>query len=640
MFTQNENEQDNCHIIETESKTKSSSIKDEKEKIKTNINSNKKKKNMKRNKTSSLTFKNVNMKLTQSISKNDNYLNIGDNEKTNNIIKKDDILSKTMKSEAINYIKINYNLAEAYLKNNMLEKLQSNKGLHDYKGISDCNTYNFIKIKRKINNNFNKTNYNKINNYMINDFDNQNPFKYYNEEQMEEDDYKNYTVSYRYKMINELKKKLNKDNIINESINELQFDTQTNNVLYDKNKFEKNKIINNKKESNIKKVKNINDKNKKDKNKNIIKNQKIVTHEKKYSNLENIKNKDIKNIFENAKKDDKKGKKPYLLIKDLLDDKIYKSSFIINNDKINIDNCYTQSFRKKSSKIKNKNNLKNKENIFSLEINKSKNNDNFNKTFINSIINKVLESQISLKNKTINNQTLSGNAKKKGCIIKNNNKNQLTSKNSLTNILNIKTKNIKSKSFNKYNKWSIKNHNKGMILYNIKNQIINNRNNDIFNRTMIKDNKYIKQPNLIKDKNTKDNNKTPNINKKHLNMSHNNYNNLYFTKNNNKKSIYCKIIKNKTKMKSEFIKPNFPPSFFEDNKFNTKDNIYKNMNLTTIINKTNNNNDESFKKNKINNKNKNKTLIINENNFITIEEKDTKINFPKNKKFYKSKGNN
>ena len=37
-------------------------------------------------------------------------------------------------------------------------------------------------------------------------------------------------------MTNELKTKFNIDNIINESINELQFDTQTNNVIYDKNK--------------------------------------------------------------------------------------------------------------------------------------------------------------------------------------------------------------------------------------------------------------------------------------------------------------------------------------------------------------------------------------------------------------------
>ena len=83
-------------------------------------------------------------------------------------------------------------------------------------------------------------------------------------------------------------------------------------------------------------------------------------------------------------------------------------------------------------------------------------------------------------------------------------------------------------------------------------------------------------------------------------------------------------------MKKEFIS-----LLFEDNKFNWKDNVH----VTIIINKTNKNIDISFIKNKLNNKTKNKASI-NENKHNTIEEKDKKINIPKNKKYFKTKGNN
>ena len=313
-----------------------------------------------------------------------------------------------------------------------------------------------------------------------------------------------------------------------------------------------------------------------------------------------------------------------------------KSSFITFNDNINIDNCYTQSFRKKSNKNKNKNGYKNKANIINSEMNKNNNNDYINKKFINSIIHKRLESDSLKKIKTIKNQTLSGNLKKRGCVIKNNN--QLTCKNSLTNILNKNTKNIKSKSFN--NKYKDKkNNNMEMVLYNIKNRVLNTINNNFFNKTMIKDNNYLKKSILIKDKNNKEINKTSNLTDLNLNLKNKNtYNNNNFTKNNDKKNIYCKIIKNKTKIKIEFINPIIPPPLIEDNKLNIKDNNYKSINLTSILKNDYKNKNISFNTNNYHNKSQ-KKAAINEKLYNTIEERDKRIKFQKKKTNFKSTNN-
>ena len=636
MFTPNEKKKANCHIIETESKTKSSSIKDEKEAIITNT-TYKKKKKIKRNKTSGLNFKNSNNH-TQNNIKDKGFI-IGDNEKIQiNSNKK--IYNKTIQNETINYIKKNYNLAEAYLKNNTFDNLQK-MDIQDYNGISNVNEYDIINIKSKINNNFNKDNINIVNNNLLKDFDKYNTYKY-NQEQIEEED-KKYTVSYRDKMINELKKKLNKDDVVNESLTELQFDSQSMNIIKNTNQniIEKNSNFKSSKDNKIKKVKFVNYymseenkkymKNSQDKSKlNNIKN-KII------NNLDTSKNKDIKNIFEIIQKNKNiKNKKSYLLIKDLLNNKMVKSSFITFNDNINIDNCYTQSFRKKSNKNKNKNGYKNKANIINSEMNKNKNNDYINKKFINSIIHKRLESDSLKKIKIIKNQTLSGNLKKRGCVIKNNN--QLTCKNSLTNILNKNTKNIKSKSFN--NKYKDKkNNNMEMVLYNIKNRALNTINNNFFNKTMIKDNNYLKKSILIKDNNNKDINKTSNLADLNLNLKNkNNYNNNNFIKNNDKKNIYCKIIKNKTRIKIEFINPIIPPPLIEDNKLNIKDNNYKSFNLTSILKNDYKNKNMSFNTNNYNYKSQKKASIT-EKIYNTIEERDKRIKFQKKKTNFKSINN-
>ena len=150
---------------------------------------------------------------------------------------------------------------------------------------------------------------------------------------------------------------------------------------------------------------------------------------------------------------------------------------------------------------------------------------------------------------------------------------------------------------------------------------------------MIKDDQYLKQSILIKDKYNKDNNKTLNFNKEDLNIPHNNN---HF--NNNIKKIYCKIMKSKTKMKFEFNTPKIPPSFIKRNKLISNINNYKVMNLTTIIDKANKIKDISFNDNKSNNKNKNQSSI-NVKRYNTIEEKYKRKKYKKNKKLCKLKDN-
>ena len=61
---------------------------------------------------------------------------------------------------------------------------------------------------------------------------------------MVQEELKKYTSSYRNKMINELKTKLNKDTVIDDSINEIQTESQFLNFLENNRKQEKiNSII-------------------------------------------------------------------------------------------------------------------------------------------------------------------------------------------------------------------------------------------------------------------------------------------------------------------------------------------------------------------------------------------------------------
>ena len=607
MLIQNGKNQAHNHIKETEAKTNSSSIKDIKEKIITNI-TDKKTKRIKRNKIPFLNFQNS-INHTQNTIKqkcftiDDEIMHISRNKKAYN---------KIIQNEAINYIKKKYNLAEVYLKNNTLNNFLKNNNKYN-KEISYLNINEFINLISKKNNNFNKNNFNIINNKLLSDFNKYNSFKYKKEQIEEEDEYKKYTVSYRDKMINDLNKKLNKDNIINESFNELQYDSQSINMIdnLNQNQTEKKSNIKCIKEYKIKKVKykiNIeNERYMKNSEEKIIINN--TNNKTIINNLDKNKTKDIKNRFKIIKKNNSKNKKSYLLINDLLSNKMIKRKSLTFNDNINKYNCYNQSLRKNH---KNKNYFKNKENIVNSETNKNKTKD---------YLNKGLESHSLKKITTNKNQILSGNIKKRGCIIKNDNINQLTCKNSFTNILDKSTKNIKSESFN--NKYKDKiNNNRKMVFYNIKNLVINTGKNNFINRTIIKNNKFLKQSNLIKDKNNKDINKTQNT----PNLTYNNNN---FINNN----IYCRIIKNKAKRKIKFINQIIASPLTKYKKINLKDNNkYKFINLTSVDSVLKNDNENtyiSFNSNNYNNNKSQKVASINEKIYNTIEERDKRIIFKK-----------
>ena len=388
-------------------------------------------------------------------------------------------------------------------------------------------------------------------------------------------------------MINDLNKKLNKDNIINESFNELQYDSQSINMIdnLNQNQTEKKSNIKCSKEYKIKKLKFV-------KYKINLDNKKYMKNSNKKIKINNITNKNINNLDKNKTKDIKieimkknnsKNKKSYLLIKDLLRNKVIKSNFLSYNDNINKYNCYTQFIITKSQKIKN--GFKNKANIFNSKTNKNKTKDYFNKG---------LESYSLKKSKTIKNQILSGNIKR-GCIAKHDNINQLTYKNIFTNILDKSTKNFKSISFNNKDKDNL-NNNREIFLYNIKNLVINTGKNNFIDKTIIKDNKYLKESILIKDKNNKDINKTSNLSDLNVNLKNKNSFNLYI-KHNDIKNIFCKITKNKTKKKIEFINPIIHPSLIEDNK------NYKYISLASVLNNDNKYKNISYNTNTYNNKN-------------------------------------
>ena len=407
MLSPNEKKLSNYLGFETESKTKSSSIKDEKE-IKISNKINKLKKKIKRNKTSALNTKNYNNQYTQITTRKKDY-NLEASLPLNSYqAQKNKINNKTLQNPDIHFIHKNYNLAEAYLKNNILEKIQKEKKMNEFKRIPNFRTYEYINSINKSNNiNFNRTNY-------INTYSN-----LYNEDQLEEEDFKKYTSSYRYKMIYELKTKLNRDTIIDDSLSELQTEKQFMNFLDNKNNKNKNSIISkSNKENKFKKVKFVTFKTEEN-NKNLN----TILHSQELNNLSETKNKNINKFFNIIQKNNMKTKKHYLLIKDLLNFK--------NNKKYNAKNI----------SIKNNgisNNMKNK------NISQSPRKKNTSKKNISND-----NTSLSKKNK-IYSRRVSGNLMKKGCIIKNNNINDFTNKNSLKNILNKNIKNIKSKSFNRH----------------------------------------------------------------------------------------------------------------------------------------------------------------------------------------------
>ena len=543
MFTPNDKKQSNYYVLETESKTKSSSIKDEIETIMTNTNKNTNKKiKIKRNKTSVLNLNNSSSRNTQ-ISIKKNNLNNKDL-----YIKEDEI----MQNKNINFFKTNYNLAEAYLRNNVLEKLQKNQILQKCKRMHYFNAFEYINLRDKIDN---INSINKNLSFNSKNSTNSNGLNKNEDEQLEDDKLVNFTSSYRDKMINKLKIKLNKDYIVDDSLTELQSEKQPY-LIENKPYRYKNSILHFTNENKAKKMEWISKT-----NYNGCKN-KISFSKNKKSNL----------LFKDILNNKLKNKKALLL---------GKKSFISNK---NYNNNLIQLSKKLSAK-KNK-----KENIFNNDID---NTDCFKKKFINIIIQKNLDNKYSLnKNKTINNGKTSW---KKSCIMKNN---KLTYRNSLSNFVNTCNKKVISKSSNK----NQKKQKRIMVINNIKNKIIDNNDNKInFNRTMVNENKYKKLSSMLKtNKKVEELNKTSNFNHTDLNLKNSiNYiNNINYKKSDKKN--FCKTYKNKTKINIDLI----PPSLIESI-LKSKDN---NLNLTSKLNKSNNSNNKDFNINKYFNFNKKSKL--------------------------------
>ena len=543
MFTPNDKKQSNYYVLETESKTKSSSIRDEIETIITNTNKNTNKKiKIKRNKTSVLNLNNSSSRNTQ-ISIKKNNLNNKDL-----YIKEDEI----MQNKNINFFKTNYNLAEAYLRNNVLEKLQKNQILQKCKRMHYFNAFEYINLRDKIDN---INSINKNLSFNSKNSTNSNGLNKNEDEQLEDDKLVNFTSSYRDKMINKLKIKLNKDYIVDDSLTELQSEKQPY-LIENKPYRYKNSILHFTNENKAKKMEWISKT-----NYNGCKN-KISFSKNKKSNL----------LFKDILNNKLKNKKALLL---------GKKSFISNK---NYNNNLIQLSKKLSAK-KNK-----KENIFNNDID---NTDCFKKKFINIIIQKNLDNKYSLnKNKTINNGKTSW---KKSCIMKNN---KLTYRNSLSNFVNTCNKKVISKSSNK----NQKKQKRIMVINNIKNKIIDNNDNKInFNRTMVNENNYKKLSSMLKtNKKVEELNKTSNFNHTDLNLKNSikYINNINYKKSDKKN--FCKTYKNKTKINIDLI----PPSLIESI-LKSKDN---NLNLTSKLNKSNNSNNKDFNINKYFNFNKKSKL--------------------------------
>ena len=547
ISTPNEKKQSNYYVIETESKTKSSSIRDEKETVITNKTKRKEKK-LKTNKTSVLHL-NGTSKINSKIAIKKNYLNNNNNLKESYI--QEDQNNKTRKIKISDIIKENYNLAEAYLRNNILEKSKKSKTIQECERMVNFRINEYINLKDKKNNNI--INSNNKNNNLFSEFSdlidskniNSDDFCKYYEEKLEQEDFTNFSSLYRNKMIDKLKLKLNKDCIIDDSLPELESEKHFNIQNENKTQKYKNSILSNKKENKRK--------------------------EFAFVHLTNKKNKNNKEISFT------KNKKTNLLFGDILNNKLNKKKhlFLVKNSVINNNNIKRHFY----IKLSKKNNLKinKKGNIFNNDINTINKKEYLTKNLINPIIqkNRLNNSHSLHKSKTINILKTTRNKRKIDFIIKKNNIiSDLTYKNNLTNIDKENYKNVKSQL-------NIKSKNR-VIIYNIKNQIINKDNNKI-NRTMVIENKH-KKLSLPKNKN-----KTLKINRTDLNININkqqstiNNNNINYIKHN--KKYYCKIFKKKTKIKIDFI----TPSMLEK-KLNLKDNLHS----TSKLNKSNDSRNEQL----------------------------------------------
>ena len=665
MISPIEKKQINYIGFETDSKTKSSSIKDEKE-IKISNISNKVKNKIKRIKTSSppINYENSQIQSTKNIDKNIC--------KEDNAIKEKKYKDKNIKplfnSDDLNYIQKNYNLEEAYRMNNVIEKLQKGVDIQSSQKVRNYNNYEYINLKNKKNN---ITYVNSIKN-INNKCNNTNKGEYkYDEEQIYEDDYKKYTSSYRDKMVKKLKEKLNRDNIVDDSLSELKSEKQSITYIDDKiGKVNKDCLTKSNKKNKLKKIKinksNVNDNSNLDysifKKINKIKknNNKFLN---KNSSIEKLKiDNRIKNNKKNETNDNKlsenksKGMKnligfnqtennltfhnnhTYLLIKDLLnslnnkkkDSSLPKKKFLNNNNNMTIKSTAPLSTRKQNNNnIRNKNEENN--NIFSND-NKTSNCEYLTKKITKFNTQKKRDNLNMNKKSRLYIQKMADKIKKRVCVIRSIDIKNMTCKNieniSLNHILN-KNKLIKTpKSFFKIKNESKdkKNNKNSNLIYNIKNHIKSDENKNLFNRTLTKSNKkkLFFTSILRKNKNKKDLlNITSNSNNKSLYMKNTNKSNniLKYKKT---QILYCNIFKNQRKIEIKILTPIISTYIDED-----KGNIsYREKTMT----KSNNNNNDVNLSSIIKNYNKNiynkkkKYDRLNNNDFYN------NININKNKK--------
>ena len=333
------------------------------------------------------------------------------------------------------------------------------------------------------------------------------------------------------------------------------------------------------------------------------------------------KKKEIKNIVGLIKKDDLNNKKTktILLIKDLIRNinKHKKFSYMSFNDSRRINNnnnntnknitCTKSSRKQSTSKNKNKNDVKKMENK-NYKMNEKKNsnlnNEYFKIQLTNNKINKKRDMQnINKENNKIYTQRISGNLKKRGCVINKELDLVLKHKSNVSqnNLINNKKNKINICSeYLSQNRKSKKNH-RVMFVYNIKNQMKLDENQTWFNRTMAKENKILGSS-IIKKNKKKSSllNITSNSNNKDFSLSIKSQNN---NKNKNTKELNLRNNKNKKKIKLQILTPSISSLIIKEHKLssrikkNSKINNFSNdANMTSILNKYTN---DSFNKKKI-----------------------------------------
>ena len=431
-----------------------------------------------------------------------------------------------------------FNLTDVYIKNNIIEKIKTNK---------------YALINKNIENKYKN---NLVNNNSYNSFNKFNLFKNnYNDSEYseEENNTKRYTTNYRLKMVDKLNEKINKDNIVDESLSELKSERILNTILEKNSQENKNFIIT---------------------NNNFIYTDKSEQRQKVDSKLRyghrKEKNENTKLKKENMHKIIEmfnKNKKSYLIIKDLLNYKLIKKrkiclkkSFEINKDNMN----------KNINKNKIKNDSKNKRNIFL--------NKNILKLKTLNTINKFSSNFNSKFNPRFTPRVSSINLKKIKTIFKN-----ITPKNSLYAAPTKTNKTINyesfSKNFDKNNNYFI---NKRTIFYNEK-----VKNNIYLNKKLlkIKIQKNVKKLNYL------------NINKTTYGSSKMSSNNLKETFNIKEKRNNSENKKNNNNLNNgkHLIKKNKIPKAIKYNKFPDKSSFeeksnsayYKSMNLKEYNSKIN-----------------------------------------------------